>query len=145
MKQSSRECIYQKSFKSPFSCPDIHIFQLSFSTWYSKSCQGKCCSSWKDGLPSVETYLWIDWYCIPSLWKTCLVISKDKALVRVHYHGRHGLSCTMLSVFRQCVLYTFLSSPAYKCRFMCSAKWSDLEKARSHFWHWKGRCPVCFL
>uniref|UniRef100_A0A3B3C1E6 Uncharacterized protein n=1 Tax=Oryzias melastigma TaxID=30732 RepID=A0A3B3C1E6_ORYME len=26
---------------------------------------------------------------------------------------------------------------------MCSAKWSDLEKARSHRWHWNGRCPVC--
>lgn len=29
------------------------------------------------------------------------------------------------------------------CLFMWSARWSDLEKARSHRWHWKGLCPVC--
>ena len=31
------------------------------------------------------------------------------------------------------------------CRFICSDKWSDLENARSHSRHWKGRSPVCFL
>ena len=30
-------------------------------------------------------------------------------------------------------------------RFMCSDKWSDLEKALSQSRHWKGRSPVCFL
>ena len=33
--------------------------------------------------------------------------------------------------------------PGYMCRFMCSARWSEREKARSHRWHWKGRWPVC--
>lgn len=33
----------------------------------------------------------------------------------------------------------------YMCRFMWRARWSDRENARSHRWHWKGRCPVCFL
>lgn len=32
-----------------------------------------------------------------------------------------------------------------KCLFMCKARWSDLEKALSQRWHWKGRWPVCFL
>lgn len=31
----------------------------------------------------------------------------------------------------------------YMCRFMCKARWSDLEKALSQRWHWKGRWPVC--
>lgn len=33
--------------------------------------------------------------------------------------------------------------PGYMCRFMCSARWSEREKARSHRWHWNGRWPVC--
>ena len=28
-------------------------------------------------------------------------------------------------------------------RFMCSARWSEREKARSHKRHWNGRSPVC--
>lgn len=35
------------------------------------------------------------------------------------------------------------AAPAHMCRFMCRARWSDLENARSQRWHWKGRCPVC--
>ncbi|KAG7255252.1 hypothetical protein CRUP_022460 [Coryphaenoides rupestris] len=27
------------------------------------------------------------------------------------------------------------------CRFMCSARWSEREKARSQRWHWNGRWP----
>lgn len=30
-------------------------------------------------------------------------------------------------------------------RFMWRERWSDLENARSHKRHWKGRSPVCFL
>lgn len=37
------------------------------------------------------------------------------------------------------------SNAAYMCLFMWRARWSLREKARSHRWHWKGRCPVCFL
>lgn len=33
--------------------------------------------------------------------------------------------------------------PGYMCRFMCSARWSEREKARSQRWHWNGRWPVC--
>ena len=29
------------------------------------------------------------------------------------------------------------------CLFMCSARWSDLEKLRSQCWHLKGLRPVC--
>lgn len=29
------------------------------------------------------------------------------------------------------------------CRFMCSERWSDREKARSHSRHWNGLSPVC--
>lgn len=31
----------------------------------------------------------------------------------------------------------------YIWRFMCRARWSEREKARSHRWHWNGRWPVC--
>jgi len=31
------------------------------------------------------------------------------------------------------------------CLFMCSARWSDLAKLRSHTLHLKGLAPVCFL
>ena len=31
----------------------------------------------------------------------------------------------------------------YWCLFICSARWSDLEKLRSHWMHLKGLRPVC--
>lgn len=53
-----------------------------------------------------------------------------------------SFSFRFLSFFK-CGLHSVARS--HKCLFMCRERWSDLEKARSHFWHWKGRWPVCFL
>lgn len=41
------------------------------------------------------------------------------------------------------LLWAGQSPWGYMCRFMCKARWSDLENALSHRWHWKGRWPVC--
>lgn len=43
-----------------------------------------------------------------------------------------------LWLFAVCLVGVF-----HMCLFMCSARWSEREKARSHRWHWKGRWPVC--
>lgn len=37
----------------------------------------------------------------------------------------------------------FGGSFLHMCLFMWRARWSDLENALSHRWHWKGLCPVC--
>lgn len=41
-------------------------------------------------------------------------------------------------------LFVVLLVFAHMCLFMWRARWSDRENARSHKWHWNGRCPVCF-
>ena len=37
-----------------------------------------------------------------------------------------------------------LGQPGCGCFLMCSARWSEREKQRSHSLHWNGLAPVCF-
>ena len=47
--------------------------------------------------------------------------------------------CTKETMLWRCVHITTY----YWCLFMCRARWSDLEKLRSHWTHLKGLRPVC--
>ena len=68
----------------------------------------------------VHIYIYNSFICDPTV--TVLFTTMK---YRVHFHA------------------IYITVHTAMCRFMCSARWSEREKARSHSRHWNGLSPVC--